>query len=223
VSIHLVEDDRGVTVVDAGLSGQWPDLIAELETMGRSVEDVRGVVLTHGDIDHLGFAERLRAQGVPVYIHEADAAQARGEAPKQNPPWGRFKIGPMLGFLWYAGRRGGMKVTPVEEVVTISDEQTLDLPGNPRVIHIPGHSPGSVAFHSPSVGALFVGDALTTRHVLTGETGPQPAPFTLDPERAMDSLGRLEPIEADWLLPGHGPPWTGGVADAIRQIRQFAG
>lgn len=223
VASYVVADGRGVTIVDAGLPGDWSELTAELEAMGRSLGDIRGVVLTHGDTDHLGVAERLRREhGVPVYIHEADAAQARGESPKKNPPWGRFKVGALFGFLWYAGRRGGMKVEPVGEVTEISDGQTLDLPGDPRVIHIPGHSPGSVAYHFPSVSALFVGDALTTRHVLTGLVAPQPAPFTLEPRQAMESLSRLEGVNANWLLPGHGPPWTGGVAEAVRQVRQLS-
>jgi glyoxylase-like metal-dependent hydrolase (beta-lactamase superfamily II) len=77
-----------------------------------------------------------------------------------------------------------------------------------------------VAFHFPEVSALFVGDAMTTRHVLTGVDGPQPAPFTLDPEGALQSLDRLESVQANWLIPGHGPPWTGGVAEAVRQVRE---
>ncbi len=56
-------------------------------------------------------------------------------------------------------------------------------PGSPRIIGMPGHSPGSIAIHVPAADAVFVGDALTTRHVLTGEHGPQPAPFTDDPDR----------------------------------------
>ena len=60
VGFYLVADERGVTMVDAGLPGQWGELTAELGTMGRSVDDIRGVILTHGDSDHLGVAERLR-------------------------------------------------------------------------------------------------------------------------------------------------------------------
>jgi glyoxylase-like metal-dependent hydrolase (beta-lactamase superfamily II) len=116
-----------------------------------------------------------------------------------------------------------MKVPPVEDVVSMVDGETLDLPGDPRIIHVPGHSPGSVAIHVPAVSALFVGDALTTRHVLTGVEGPQPAPFTLDPSRALESLKRLDGVTADWMLPGHGPPWTGGVVQAVRRIREFSG
>ena len=151
--------------------------------MGRSIADIRGLVLTHGDPDHVGFAERLRRDhGVPVHVHEADAAFARGED-KKSVRMGPMKIGPMLRFMWYAGRKGGLRTTPIKEVETFTDGETLQLPGSPRIIHIPGHTPGSVAIHVPSVDALFVGDALTTGHVLTGATGPAPAPFTMDPAR----------------------------------------
>ena len=74
----------------------------------------------------------------------------------------------------------------------------------------------------PSVDAIFVGDALTTGHVLTGATGPGPAPFTMDSALALESLAKLEAITATWVLPGHGAPWSGGVADAIRLVRAAA-
>lgn len=111
---------------------------------------------------------------------------------------------------------------PVGDVVTVNDGEVLDLPGKPRVIHTPGHSPGSIALHSPEVGALFAGDAMTTRHVLTGSDGPQPAPFTLDPAVALDSLARWNDVEASWVLPGHGYPWSGGVSAAVDEIRAAA-
>src|SRR4051812_35305808 len=97
VAAYLVDTDEGVTVSDAGLAGQWQELNAELTSMGRTLNDIRGVILTHGDTDHIGFAERLRRDhGVPVYVHEADAARARGEY-KPKASYGRIKIGPVLG------------------------------------------------------------------------------------------------------------------------------
>lgn len=223
MACYLVEDETGVTMIDAGLPGHWRELADELATMGRRLDDIRGVILTHGDSDHLGVAERLRSEHkVPIYIHEADAPLARGEARKQNPPWGRLRIRATLGFLWYAVRHGGVKARPVREVIGLSGDGSLQLPGRPEIIHVPGHSPGSVAIHVPSVKALFVGDALTTRHVLTGVVGPQAAPFTLDEAMALESLSRLERLDVDWILPGHGPPWDGGAADLISQIRDAA-
>ena len=219
VNSYLVEEGGRLTLIDAGVSGQWKDLLAELDSMGRSIADIRGVVLTHGDSDHVGFAERLRRdRGVPIHVHEADAALARGET-KKRVGMGPMKIGPFLRFMWYAGRRGGLRTTPIKHVETFTDGDTLDLPGSPRIIHLPGHTPGSVAIHVPSVGALFVGDALTTGHVLTGALGPQPAPFTMNKALALESLSRLEPIPATWVLPGHGAPWSGGSAEALRLVR----
>lgn len=222
VAAYLVEDASGVTLIDAGVSGQWTDLVEELRAMGRSLADVRALLLTHGDTDHIGFAERLRRDhGVPVYVHEADAARARGEF-RPSTSWGKVRIGPLLAFLWYAGRRGGLRTQHLAEVRTLRGGETLDLPGSPRVIPLPGHSPGSVAFHVPAVDAVFVGDALTTRHVLTGADGPGPAPFTDDPEEALASLAALEETGARWVLPGHGWPWKDGVREAVRRVREAA-
>jgi glyoxylase-like metal-dependent hydrolase (beta-lactamase superfamily II) len=222
VAVYLIDAPEGVTIIDAGLPGQWKELITELAGMGRSLGDVRGVVLTHGDSDHIGFAERLRHEhGVPVHVHEADAARARGEI-STKPEWGRMKFGATARFLWYAITKRGLKPTPLAEVVTVRDGDVLDLPGAPRVIGMPGHSPGSIALHVPLADAVFVGDALTTRHVLTGVDGPQPAPFTDDPEAALASLRRLEGLGVAWVLPGHGTPWNGGVDEAVRQVTRAA-
>jgi glyoxylase-like metal-dependent hydrolase (beta-lactamase superfamily II) len=220
VNSYLVEEAGQVTIVDAGLPGYWRDLPAELEAMGRTIEDVRAVVLTHGDTDHVGFAERLRRErGVPVYVHELDVARARGEVKKPGSGWGPIRIRPLLGFLVYSGLRGGLRVPPLTEVVTFADGASLDIPGAPRIVHLPGHTPGSVAIHVPGVDAVFLGDAMTTRSVLTGEVGPRLAPFTLEKDQALASLAKLDGIDATWALPGHGEAWSGGLQEALRQIR----
>ncbi|WP_395243469.1 MBL fold metallo-hydrolase [Agromyces sp. MMS24-K17] len=222
VACYLVVEPDGLTLVDAGLPGQWRDLQRELAAIGRRVEDIRGVVLTHGDSDHIGFAERLRADhGVPIHVHAADAARARGEE-STSPAWGPMRVGAVTRFLTYASTKGGLRTRHVGEVVEVHDGDVLALPGAPVVIGMPGHSPGSIAVHVPSVDAVFVGDALTTRHVLTGQAGPQPAPFTDDPAEALASLRRLQGLGARWVLPGHGTPWDRGVDEAIRAVEAAA-
>jgi len=85
VAAYLVDTEDGVTVVDAGLAGQWRDLLAELAGMRRSVDDIRGLVLTHGDTDHIGFAARLHHEtGLSAHVHSADEERARLEVKKPN-------------------------------------------------------------------------------------------------------------------------------------------
>jgi glyoxylase-like metal-dependent hydrolase (beta-lactamase superfamily II) len=223
VNSYLIVGQDGVTIIDAGLPGYWKPLQAELAATGKSVGDVRALILTHGDTDHIGFAARLyRETGVAAHIHEADVDRARLKVKKPNSGWGPVKIGPLAGFLWYSAWRGGLRPRPATELQTVADGDVLDVPGSPRIIHTPGHTPGSVTVHVPAVDALFLGDTMTTRNVLTGVTGPKPAPFTLEPKQAVASLDRIEGVDATWVLPGHGPAWDGGVPEAVRLIREAA-
>lgn len=222
VAAYLIVTDEGITVVDAGLPGLYADLRRELTAIGRTLDDIRGVVLTHGDSDHVGFAERVRREhGVPVYVHAADADRARG-GDKPKTAWGPVRLGPLLRFAAY-GARKGMRPEWLTAVEEVTDGDTLALPGAPRVIGMPGHSPGSIAVFSPAARAVFVGDALTTRHVLTGRPGPGPAPFSDDPAEALASLDRIADLAADWVLPGHGPAFRGSPADAAAAVRAASG
>jgi glyoxylase-like metal-dependent hydrolase (beta-lactamase superfamily II) len=223
INSYLIEESGAVAIIDAGVPGYWRDLPAELAAMGRSLDDVRALILTHGHSDHIGFAERLRRErGTPVSVHELDAALARGEVPNPAKGLGPMKLGPLVRFLLYAGLRGGLRNRPLGEVATFGDGATLDVPGSPRVILVPGHTPGSAALHVPSHDALFVGDAFATKAVTTGAEGPRVAPFTADADEAVRSLARFENLEARWVLPGHGEAWTGGVAEAVRLVREGA-
>ena len=219
VASYLIDLPEGITLVDAGLPGHLTDLQDELALIGRSLSDIRGLILTHGDSDHIGFAERLRQEtGAPIFVHAADAHRARtGEKPKT--PMGPARLRPTLGFFAYGLRKRGMRTQYVRALTEVADGDVLDLPGSPLIIGMPGHSPGSIAVHIPAADAVCVGDAITTRHVLTGREGAQPAPFTDEPAVADASLDRLADVSASWVLPGHGAPWRGSPADVVAVVR----
>src|SRR5690349_11383238 len=159
VNSYLIVDGTDVTIVDAGMPGHWSDLVAEFGSIGRSLDDIRALVLTHGHSDHIGFAERARGRGVPVSVHELDAALARGEVPNPAKGGGPIRPMPLLRFLLLGVRKGAFRTKTLGEVATYRDGATLDVPGSPRVVLVPGHTPGSAALHVPSHDALFVGDA----------------------------------------------------------------
>ncbi len=221
INAYLVEDGGEVTIVDAGLSRLWNDLPGELAAMGRTLDDVRSIVLTHGHSDHIGFAERGRAErGWPVRVHDLDAALARGEVP--NPAkGGPVRPLPLLGFLWWSIGHGA-RSHHLGAVATYGDSATLDVPGSPHVTLVPGHTPGSAVLHFAGHDALFVGDAFCTYAVATGRKGPQIAPFSADADLALANLTKIEGIDASLLLPGHGEAWREGTAAAIRSVRSAA-
>ncbi|HTK44795.1 MAG TPA: MBL fold metallo-hydrolase [Patescibacteria group bacterium] len=222
VNSYLVEDGGALTVVDAGAPGYWAALLDELAAIGRTLLDVRAIVLTHGHDDHIGFAERARQAGIGSRVHPLDATLARKEIGNPARLAGGLRIGPSIGFLWFSLRHGMLRTPGLGQVETFDAGATLDVPGAPLVIHTPGHTPGSVALHFAGHDTLFVGDALNTYSVATGWHGPQLSPFNADRAQALDSLARLEAVEATNVLPGHGAAWRQGVRDAVKEARRIS-
>ncbi len=221
VNAYLVAERDAVTIVDAGAPGYWSALPGELAAMGRTLDDVRAIVLTHAHADHIGFAERIRKErGVPVRVHADDVPLTHG----RSYPKFQGRIAPLaaLRFLAFAVRNGMARVPPILEVGTFGDGDTLDVPGRPRVVHVPAHSQGSAALHVAARDAIFIGDAFVTLDVFAGTRGPRLSPFNADRARAMESLARLDGIDARLVLPGHGEPWSGGLAEALAQVRRVS-
>jgi glyoxylase-like metal-dependent hydrolase (beta-lactamase superfamily II) len=223
INFYLVEDATGVTVVDAGVPAFYDKLGDCLDESGRGWDDVKALVLTHAHFDHVGFAERVRREhGIPVHVHAADEQLAHTQkAPRDASviPYLRYPAAWRLaGVLAKAGPPGRVKI---EEVTTFAAGDRLDVPGRPRVIHAPGHTDGAVALHFEGHQTLLVGDVLCSRNPLTGRKGVQvmPAAFAVDAARALESVDRLEGIEAAVIGFGHGDPWRGGVGAAVAEAR----
>jgi glyoxylase-like metal-dependent hydrolase (beta-lactamase superfamily II) len=225
VNCYLIEDGNRMTLVDAGLPGFRPQLVAYLRSRGASLADIDAVILTHAHSDHVGMAEMVRADApATVYVHAADEAMAH--TGKAHPRDGRtlpyLRYPALYRLFWVSGRLGGARTPNVEALTTFTDGD-LDVPGRPRIVPTPGHSPGHVAFHFPDRGVLIAGDALCTYNPLTGKRGPQlmPRAFAFDIGQAQASLDALERIDAGLLLCGHGEPWTDGPAAAVQRAREF--
>ncbi|MFF5184669.1 MBL fold metallo-hydrolase [Streptomyces sp. NPDC000345] len=225
----ILSDGDAVTLIDTGYPGDRQQLLDSLAAVGSSPEAVTAVLITHAHNDHLGSAEHLRAvYGTPVLLHEAEVPHARRDFLQQ------VTVGEVLRNAWRPGvlpwtvhvlRRGGTEQHPVTapEAFPVTDAP-LDLPGRPVPVHTPGHTVGHTVFHLPDAGMVISGDALVSGHRTSRLRGPQLLPdmFHHERARAVASLDVLETLDADVLLPGHGPVHRGSVKAAARQARERA-
>lgn len=225
VNFYLLEEDGRVTIVDAGALRYRSQLEPGLALIGRQLDDVDAVILTHAHADHIGFAEHIREElGIPVLVHAADAQLATKEkASVKNessmlPYLRHAHAWKLMGHLLTSG---GVP-PPVHEVTTFADGDELEVPGHPRVIHTPGHTQGHVCFFLEPRGVLIVGDLLCTRNPLTGGRTPQlmPRAFGQSSATTLESLSRIDHLDARVMLFGHGEPWTDGPAEAVRRARE---
>jgi glyoxylase-like metal-dependent hydrolase (beta-lactamase superfamily II) len=201
VNWYVVEDDDGATVVDTGYPGYHDQLSQR--------DDIRAVVITHAHADHLGSVARIQEEtGARVLVHELDAPVVRRGHPKPPPRFFLDAWRPRFArYLVHAAANGGMKIRAVERVETFGDRDVLDVPGRPRVLHTPGHTPGHCALLLEDRGVLFSGDALVTLDNATGRTGPQPVRWNDDADRERASFERLHAVDVEVVYPGHGEPW----------------
>jgi glyoxylase-like metal-dependent hydrolase (beta-lactamase superfamily II) len=225
VNWYLLEEGGKVTIVDAGLPTYRRQLEGALHEIGRALEDVEAIVLTHAHIDHVGFSQLLQDErGTPVYAHVDELAQAQtGKPPKTEGSWVSAVLRHRTArkVIFHIARNGGARPPRVSTVTAFGDGEALDVPGHPRAVATPGHSPGHCVLYVPGEGAVFTGDALCGWNTVTGEPGPilPPPEFSNSMARARESLARIETLDAHTLYYGHGDPWSGGAAAAVAEAR----
>lgn len=216
VNWTLVTDGNRVMLIDAGFPGQREDVIGSVRQLGFTVDDIAAVLLTHAHIDHLGTAIWLaKTHGTPVFCHGAELGHTKREYLEQAAPADVVRnIWQPRWLKWAATitAKGGMNHAgiPTAQALTGAD----DLPGKPTPVPTPGHTGGHCSFIVD--GVLISGDALVTGHPLLPRPGPQllPSLFNHDEAGCLSSLKALAAVDADVMLPGHGPVWRGPIADA---------
>ncbi len=229
-----VEHDGGVVMFDTGIGGKGKlrQLDLALAQAGFGVDDVRLVVCTHSHTDHYGLAGAIcERAGCELWMHPnwehvrllADdpeaALEARIEVARQSG------VSPAA-LARYREARGDTETgidilkEPDRELVPGVEVET-DL-GTWQVVETPGHAPSHVVLHQPERRLLISGDHLLGRTVLFFDYGHSPDPVG----EFCGSLGRVEPLEVDLVLPGHGRTFRdpeAKIAESRRQVNELLG
>ncbi len=200
---YILERD-GLILIDTGLPNSSRRIVSYIrDKMHRDPAAIRTIIVTHYHVDHTGNIAALQAiSRAQVAIHTDDAPYLAGT---KTAPAPRGMTGLFIRFFGLFMRAG-----PVKPDILFNDGDTIE---GLRVIHVPGHTPGSIALLDQKTGVLFVGDTLR----FDGKTieGPPPQ-FTPDMEMAQKSIKNIAALEFTILLSGHGVPLKGGAAEKVR-------
>jgi len=186
---------QDLSIVDAGLMGKGGYKIQVIQKLGIKLSDIKRIIMTHTHLDHIGCLKEIRAQ-IPhaeLWIHEEEADPI--EKGDERGVYGMEMFRSMCQSQY--GLKSGDFKFKVDRKLKEADK--LDMGGlSWEVLHIPGHSPGSIALYERGQKVLIPGDVVYAdyaigRFDLHGAEGSVLA----------KSLLRLAELEVEVLLPGH--------------------
>jgi len=199
-NVYLVEDGDKLILIDTGLPRNDKKIIKNIVALGRKPTDVSTIVLTHFHIDHVGSAKKMKElTNAKIAVHEFDADYVAG---KKAPPKPKN--------LMFKALSSFFKAASVEPDLLLKDNDKV---GRLIVIHTPGHSEGSISLLDAERKVMFVGDTI---RFMNGKITGSPQQFTLDKDKAQDSIGKISTFDFDILLSGHGQPLMSNASQKVK-------
>jgi glyoxylase-like metal-dependent hydrolase (beta-lactamase superfamily II) len=209
VNAFLIVDEDGLTLIDTGMPGSDKKILEYLSGIERLPNNLKRIILTHSDIDHVGGLAMLKAAtGARSYANSIEAgAIAQGRSTRQLKPLGvRTMLFKILNRFFKA------KPARIDEM--LSEGQRLPALGGLQVVNTPGHTPGHISLFSPSAKVLFAGDSMRSSD---DRLTPSPLANTWDEAKMRESIKIQAALGAEIVCVGHGAT----IKDAANKFPQL--
>lgn len=200
---YLIEDEE-MMLIDTGNPGNNKRILNYVKNnLNRNPEDINTIIITHHHFDHIGsLGELKKATGAKIAAHKDDANYIADTEKAEEPLISKIFIN-LLKSIY--------RPKTVEVDILLEEDDEI---GDYRVIHTPGHTPGSICLYNENNKVIFVGDNLTNK----GEKieGP-PGIFTLNMEQANESIKKLQNLDIEAILTGHSKPITSRTSEKLKE------
>jgi glyoxylase-like metal-dependent hydrolase (beta-lactamase superfamily II) len=199
----LLKAKDGYVLIDTGLPSQWEMLESQLLSAGCLPDKLKLIVITHGDWDHTGNAQRLRDKyKVKIAMHAGDVPQVEtGTRLKRSVRPFPYKVTFYFRMLMKKLKGQKMEILKFKPDILLTDGQSLEVFGAAaKIVHIPGHTPGSIAVLTAE-GSLIAGDMFVNRKK------PDSAQIIENSIELKNSQDRLQTMNIKIIYPGHGKPF----------------
>lgn len=204
-NVYVLKNGEELTVVDAGMPRNARKILSYVRKLGKQPSNISTILLTHCHIDHVGSAFELRkATKAKVAIHVEDADFLAGKKALPRPKG-------VVGSLFRAASLF-FKFTTFQPDITLREGDVIT---GLKVIHTPGHTPGSISLIDPKRELIFVGDTL--RYSKGKISGP-PERFTLDANQTKLSIKKISELQFETMLSGHGVPLKSKASERVKEF-----
>ena len=198
INCYLIRTSKGFILIDTGRTRKRCTIEKELESVGCQPENLKLIILTHGDFDHSGNAAYFRKKfGTQIAMHKDDS----GIVERGDMLWNRNKqnivVKIMFKLLFRLGKPNRFKPDLYIDEGYDFSEYGFEA----KVLDIPGHSKGSIGILTAN-GDLFCGD------LLANVDKPQIWSIIDDSDAAHTSIEKLKRLQINTVYPGHGQPFT---------------
>jgi glyoxylase-like metal-dependent hydrolase (beta-lactamase superfamily II) len=193
---YLIIEKDGLTLIDAGLSGNAKTIKKELDRSGLNYKSIKRILITHADGDHYGAANEIRNEThAEIWAGEIEAnAMKIGSSSRELHPTGIVK-------LFYNRVSKLIKSGPTQIDRILRTGETLTEVGSLKIISTPGHTPGHLSYYFPESGILFCGDTI---RIVNNKPLPSIGANTWNEKKAQESCAMQLALHPKVICAGHG-------------------